>query len=340
MEIDHTTEAVRMLSQALARSVRLGHPATGTEHLLFALLDAETPTAKALAPGSNDAGALMGTIAAFDPAEWISSDSVAGRPDAAADRIVSAVLREADSRRRKREVASTPATPALRECLRGALVHAAGPVVTPSHFLLALLDLPGSRAAEALRLRGVDHDTVAAALDPAAGTSPQEAAQDVLRRSGAHGHGITRWVVKRLKGRESPMLFGVGMEARRQAVRRGRAAVDSADLLLGVLSLERLVTQARCDQATAVDTGAAILAARGIQLETVLGAAVVDPPQPLGPTLPADGSAKRARLRTQLLASGENAPRIGTTHLVTALLEEQDGPVADLLAAAGYADRT
>ncbi|MGC4942549.1 Clp protease N-terminal domain-containing protein [Kribbella sp. DT2] len=341
MEIDHTTEAVRMLSRALARAARLGHPATGTEHLLFALLDAETPTAKALAPRLNDAGALMGTLAAQEPTDWISTDTVEAavpgttRPDAAQDRSTDAVLREADRLRKKREVAAPPATPALRACLRGATVHADGPVVTSSHLLASLLDLPGCRAVEALRLRRVDRTTVATALDLSAGTSPEAAAQDVLQRTGAFPSGFTGWLVQWMRGRESSMLFGAAREAKRQAVRRGRAEVDSADLLLGVLSLDRLMLQAARGEATSSDTGAAVLAARGIDLGSLLPAATVNPPQPLEQSLPVHGSARRVRARAHLIAADENAREIGTAHLVAALLEEHDGPVGDLLTAAG-----
>lgn len=343
-----------MLSRALARAARLGHPTTGTEHLLFALLDAETPTAKALAPRLNDAGALMGTLAAQDPPDWISTDNAdpaapAGKPRTTAgmaadadtgasadvEHLVAAVLREADWGRKKRAIAAAAATPALRACLSGAVVHAGGQVVTSSHFLAALLDLPGCRAVEALRLRRVDRAAVAAALDLSAGTSPAAAAHDVLRRTGSFPGGLTGRLAKWMRGSETPMLFGAAAEARRQALRRGRGEIDSADLLLGVLSLDRLLLQAGRDEGTPADTGAATLAAEGIVLSRLLAAAAVDPPQPFERPFPVHSSARQARTRARLIASDENAPEIGTAHLAAALLEEQNGPVAALLTAAG-----
>jgi ATP-dependent Clp protease ATP-binding subunit ClpA len=345
MHLEHTPEAVRTLSRALARAARLGHPATGTEHLLFALLDAGTPTARALAPGVNDAGALMGTIAALDPPDWISGDDDVTEPDGDADRHVTAVLREAEWSAGSRARPAVPASPALWNCLRGALVHAEQTgVVTSSHFLVALLGLPHSRAVEALRLRRVDRDTVAAAIDRSiaefdlSAVAPEATAVAILRRSGAFGHRtglVTRWL-SRMAGHGSPVLFAVRAEALRQAVRRGRSEVDSADLLLGVLSLDHLLVLAGRKLATAANTGAETLTAQGIDLCTLVRSAVVDPPEPLGESLPTNASARRALTKARLLATDQNAPEVGTAHLVSALLDEPDGPVAALLTAAGH----
>jgi ATP-dependent Clp protease ATP-binding subunit ClpA len=256
------------------------------------------------------------------------------------------VLREAEWSAGSRARPAVPASPALWTCLRGALVHAeqAG-VVTSSHFVVALLGLPHSRAVEALRLRRVDRDTVAAAIDRSIAEShlsaeiaPEATAVAILRRSGAFGHRtglVTRWR-SRMAGHGSPVLFALRAEAMRQAVRRGRSEVDSADLLLGVLSLDHLLVVAGRKLATAANTGAETLTAQGIDLCTLVRSAVVDPPEPLGESLPTNASARRALTKARLLATDQNAPEVGTAHLVAALLDEPDGPVAALLTAAGH----
>lgn len=328
---EHTPDAVRLLSRALSRSARLGDPATGTEHLLFVMLHAGTPTARALAPGVSDAGTLMGTIVGTDP-HWVSRDDEAAPPDAEADAVVIATLREAhwSTRHRGRIPSAPPApTPSLRACLRGALVHAGNQPVTPAHLLLGLLDLRGSRAVEALRLRQVDRAAVIAAVARLREEPTEQPAVALLRKCGAFGDRVglmTRWLSS---GYGSSVLLAVTAEAERQAVRRGSAEVEPVDLLLGVLSLDRLVA----DTGRRLPGGGAdVLRTHGVDLPGLMPAVRV-PPVPLGISVPQGAAARRTLTATRLRAADGGRASVEAEDLLVTLL---DGPVGPLLAAAGH----
>ena len=324
---EHTADAVRLLSRAMTRATRLHHTATGTEHLLFIMLHVGTPTARALAPGLRDAGKLMGTIAGVDP-HWISQDDEAAPPDVEADAVVTATLREAhwSARDRGRVPSAPPApTPSLRACLRGALVHAGAGPVTPAHLLLSLLDLRGSRAVEALRLRKVDRDAVIAAVARLREEPAEQPAVALLRKSGVFG-GRAGLMTRRLSsGYGSPVLLAVTAEAKRQAVRRGGSEVEPIDLLLGVLSLDRLVadTGRRLPGCSTAD----VLRIHGVDLPGLMSAVRV-PPVPLGVSMPLGAAARRS-----LSAARLRVADCGAKALVATLL---DGPLAPLLAAVGH----
>jgi hypothetical protein len=328
---EHTPDAVRLLSRALARAARLGDPATGTDHLLFVMLQGGTPTARALAPSASGAGKLMGTIVGTSP-HWVSRDDEAAPPDAEADAFVTATLREAhwSTRHRGRiRGALPPPTPSLLACLRGALVHAGTDPVTPAHLLLGLLDLRASRADEALRLRQVDRDVVVAAAARAREEPTEQPAVALLRKAGVFGDRpglFTRWLSS---GYGSPVLPAVTVEAERQAVRRGAAEVEPVDLLLGVLSLERLVA----DTGRRLPGGAAdVLRAHGVDLPGLVSAVRV-PPVPLGDSVPVSAEARRTLSAARLRVADGGRVSVDAEDLLVALL---DGPVGPLLADAGH----
>ena len=327
---EHTTDSIKLLSRAQSRAARLRHGATGTEHLLFAMLDAGTPTARALAPGLRDAGRLMGVIASLDPAHWVSEDDETAPPDEEADAIVTAALREAHFSTRKRGPGEPPPpTPALRACLRGASAHAGADPVRPAHLLLGLLDLRGSRAVEALRVRRVDRDAVAAAVDPAREETTEHPSVALLRRSGVFG-GRARLSMRWLSsGYGSPVLMAVAAEAVRQAVRRGGAEAEPVDLLLGVLSLDRLVERSG---ERLPGRAAEVLRAHGVDLPGLLPVVRV-PAVPLGKTVALGAEARRGLTAARLRAADGGAEVVGTEDLVVALL---DGAVGPLLTGSGH----
>ncbi|MCS7480968.1 Clp protease N-terminal domain-containing protein [Umezawaea endophytica] len=329
---EHTTDAIKLLSRAQSRAARLDHGATGTEHLLFAMLDAGTPTARALAPGARDAGRLMGVIASLDPPHWVSEDDETASPDVEADAMVTAALREAHFCTRKRgriPGEPPPATPALRACLRGALVHAGPAPVLPSHLLLGLLDLRGSRAVDALRLRRIDRDAVAAAVDPAREEPAAHPSVALLRKSGVFGGRTRFWMRWLSSGFGSPVLMGVVAEATRQAVRRGGAEVEPVDLLLGVLSLDGLVEWSgdRLPDRVAAE----VLKAHGVDLPGLLPVVRV-PAVPLGESVPLGEQARRSLTAARLRVADRGSEAVGTGDLVVTLLDE----IGPLLAGAGH----
>ncbi len=331
---EHTTDAIKLLSRALARAARLDHAATATDHLLFVMLDSGSPTARALTSGPSDAGTLMGVIASLDPPHWVSQDDETAPPDAEADAVVAAALREAhwstrDRGGRIRGVLPAP-TPALRTCLRAALVHAGEDPVTPSHLLLGLLDVRDSRAAEALRLRRIDRDAVVAAVDPAGEEPSEHPSVALLRRArvfGGRAGLISRWLNS---GYSSPVLAAVTGEAQRQAVRRGRSEVDPVDLLLGVLSLDRIVahTGRRLPGGATADA----LRTRGVDLPGLVPVVRV-PPEPFGVSVPMGAATRRSLTAARLRVADGGGTAVGVKDLVAALL---DGPVGPLLTAAGH----
>ncbi|HEX6341468.1 Clp protease N-terminal domain-containing protein [Umezawaea sp.] len=328
-----TTDATTLLSRALARAARLDHEVTATDHLLFVMLNAEASTARALTPGARDAGSLMGVIASLDPPHWVSADDETEPPEQEADALVTAALREAHytTRKRGRIVGQPPPpTPALRACLRRAFVHAGTDPVLPSHLLLGLLDLRGSRAVEALRLRRIDADAVAAAVDPALDDPSEPLSVAVLRKSGAFGGKpglVMRWLSS---GVGSPVLTAVIAEASRQAVRRGGAEVEPVDLLLGLLSLDRLVEWSghRLPDRAALE----VLHAHGVDLPGLLPLVRVAP-APLGESVALGAEARRSVNAARLRVADRGASAVGTEDLVAVLL---DGPVGPLLADAGH----
>ncbi|MFG2314756.1 Clp protease N-terminal domain-containing protein [Streptomyces tendae] len=151
---------------------------------------------------------------------------------------------------------------AMRSCLLRALAsaRAEGTVsVRCRHVARALLELPDSRAREALLLRRLDAaealtrldrlDAEAAGSDEA-GERPESYGVLLLRRAGTVGRSgnrlsraFTSWTAQSgVNG--SPVLFAVNVEATRQAVRCGRDTAEPVDLLLGALALDRALAVA------------------------------------------------------------------------------------------------
>lgn len=367
-EFDVTDLLVETLRGAIAAESRT----VGTEHLLRSLVMGDSEAGEALAPGMRNAGALSGMISARSDGPWARDDEAVAEAEAEADggptgpgdeAEVTAAWREArwqvaqGSRR-----AVPPAdggwpepTGALRACLLHALRLACRegtPSVRGRHVARALLELPGTRAMEALMLRRTDPAAAFAALDTldtraAAETAgPESRAVALLLKSGTLGeHGQSNWLARKAMSWMSQttqdgtlILFAVSMEAKRQAVRCGRDTVEPVDLLLAVLALDRALSVAGRslpEDVAPANEAAALLRTYGVRpASLVLSAATATDSVPVDGKVPLSAAADRARAATRLMAAERGASEVGTVHLVATLLDDE-GPVVRLLRADG-----
>ncbi|MDP9611069.1 MULTISPECIES: hypothetical protein [Streptomyces] len=388
-------DVMDLLVDTLRRAVRRELPVVGTDTLLGELVLGETDAGEAIAPGMRKAGALSGMIAGMAGRGWASDDETPGEPgpagageaanrageaadreveEKAADaREVEAAWREARWRfglgtrgsAREGGRALPGMTGALRECLLRALgsARAEGTIsVRCRHVARALLELPDSRAREALLLRQLDPAAAAAALDRldagAAGRQrgPESRGVTLLRRAGTlgkSGNPLTRALTSWTSGSSvngSPVLFAVSVEATRQAVRCGRAAAEPVDLLLGILALDRALSVAgRSLPAPLADANAAaaLLRRHGVRQVSLVSAASVSPAAALpdGGTVRPSAASDRAMAVARRSAAEHRSPTTGTVHLLSALLDEArtdadagSGPAAVRLLAADRVD--
>ncbi|WP_432132251.1 Clp protease N-terminal domain-containing protein [Streptomyces tendae] len=262
-------DVMEVLVATVRRAVRGESAFAGTDTLLAELVMGDSEAGAVIAPGMRKSGGLSGFIQARAGLGWVSEDEASGGSGGRADEVeveVEAAWREAwwrfgrGLRGSARE--GVPAVPpvmsgALRSCLLRALAsaRAEGTVsVRCRHVARALLELPDSRAREALLLRRLDAAEALTRLDrlDAEAAGPDEASERpesygvlLLRRAGTVGRSgnrlsraFTSWTAQSgLNG--SPVLFAVNVEATRQAVRCGRDTVEPVDLLLGALALDR-----------------------------------------------------------------------------------------------------
>ncbi|WP_405727620.1 hypothetical protein OG607_25055 [Streptomyces sp. NBC_01537] len=358
-------DVMDLLVETLRRAVRSELPAVGTDTLLGALVMGDTDAGAAIAPGMRKAGALSGVISGRAGRGWVSDDEVHSAPVAAgaeADGVeVDAAWREARWRfgfgSRGSASESGPVLPgmtgAMRACLLLALrsAHAEGTTaVRCRHVARALLDLPDSRAREALLLRRLDPADAATALDGldasarAETEGPESRGVTLLRRAGTlgkSGNRLTRALTSWTSGAAvngSPVLFAVNVEAVRQAVRCGRAAAEPVDLLLGILALDRALSVAgRSLPGSLSDANAApaLLRRHGVRQVSLVSSASAIPsaavPDGDGDGDGDGGGGGRVRLsaaadRTvevaRLSAAEHGSPTVGTVHLLSALLDE------------------
>ncbi|MGK7234174.1 hypothetical protein [Streptomyces hygroscopicus] len=365
-------DVMDLLVDTLRRAVRRELPVVGTDTLLGELVLGETDAGEAIAPGMRKAGALSGMIAGMAGRGWASDDEMPGEPGPAgageaADRAGEAADREVEEKAadaREVEAAWREArwrfglgtrgsaresgralpgmTGALRACLLRALgsARAEGTIsVRCRHVARALLELPDSRAREALLLRQLDPAAAAAALDRldagAAGRQrgPESRGVTLLRRAGTlgkSGNPLTRALTSWTSGSSvngSPVLFAVSVEATRQAVRCGRAAAEPVDLLLGILALDRALSVAgRSLPAPLADANAAaaLLRRHGVRQVSLVSAASVSPAAALpdGGTVRPSAASDRAMAVARRSAAEHRSPTTGTVHLLSALLDE------------------
>jgi len=372
-------DVMDLLEETLRRSVRAELPAVGTDTLLRELVMGDTDAGATIAPGMRKAGSLGGSIAGRAGRGWVSDDDVpSARPGAdlaeeaaheADEREVDAAWREA-CWRLSMSSRGTDAdgdrgfpemTGALRACLLLAIrsARAEGTMsVRCRHVARALLDLPDTRAREALLLERLDTAAALTALDRLAASAPQETGGPesrsvlLLRRAGTVGRGgnflsrkLTSWTSgSSVNG--SPLVFAVSVEAGRQAARCGRDAAGPVDLLLATLALDRALFVAGYslpEDLADANAAAALMRRHGVRQVSLVSSAwepssVVDPDSG-GVQLSA--TADRVVAMARVTAAQHGSPTVGTLHLLSALLDESAtgadaevvGEVAQLLEA-------
>ncbi|MCX4767935.1 hypothetical protein OG562_44790 [Streptomyces sp. NBC_01275] len=359
-------DVMDLLVQTLRRAVRSELPAVGTDTLLGALVVGDTDAGAAIAPGMRKAGALSGVISGRAGRGWASDDEVHRAPLAAgaeADGVeVDAAWREARWRfglgSRGSASESGPVLPgmtgAMRACLLLALRSARTEGTTEvrcRHVARALLDLPDSRAREALLLQRLDPAAAATALHGLDASAPEETegpesrGVTLLRRAGTlgkSGNRMTRALTSWTSGAAvngSPVLFAVNVEAVRQAVRCGRAAAEPVDLLLGILALDRALSVAGRSlpgSLSEANAAAALLRRHGVRQVSLVSSASVTPSAavPDGDRVRLSAAADRTVAAARLAAAEHGSPTVGTVHLLSALL----GATATATATATDAD--
>ncbi|MER6086881.1 Clp protease N-terminal domain-containing protein [Streptomyces bluensis] len=356
-------DVMDLLVETLRRAVRREVSVVGTDTLLGELVMGDSDAGEAIAPGMRKAGSLSGSIAGRAGRGWVSDDEVGPAPgadsaDGAGEREVDAAWREAVWRFGLGSRRSAPVgdrvlpgmTGALRACLLLALgkARAEGTIsVRCRHVARALLDLPDTRAREALLLERLDPAAAATALDaldaraPAETEKPESRGVTLLRRAGTlgkSGNFLTRALTSWTSGASasvngSPVVFAVTGEAVRQAVRCGRAAVEPVDLLLGILALDRALSVAgRSLPASLADANAAadLLRRHGVRQASLVSSAWERQPAALpkgdgdgeGDSVWLSAAADRIVSVARLTAAEHGSPTVGTVHLLSALLDE------------------
>lgn len=265
-----------------------------------------------------------------------------------------------------REEGTEPPRPtgALRATLLGSLRLAreeGSPDAHARHLARALLlETPDSRALEALAIHRVDLTAAATALDAQAEAVragaepwPTEAAAvtgsvKVLRTAGLLGERGVWWSRRMLSwmargsGDGSPVLLVLSNEARRQAVRYGRPATEPVDLLLAVPALDRALTVAGLslpDELLAVNSAADELRSAGVRQVDLVRAAAAAAGPAADAAVPGDlkrtPATDKLVAATRLLAAERKAETVGTAHVLAVLLDDPEGPAAQLLRETG-----
>ncbi|MFJ8753926.1 Clp protease N-terminal domain-containing protein [Streptomyces sp. NPDC102441] len=348
-------DVVTLLLETMKTVAKQERDDVGTESVLSALVSGDSAAGSAIAPGMRASGSLGGSIGCRGTSVWVSADAddgAAGTPDD--EREIDALWQEVRQdhvkrlrwkNRKKTEeeqqsIELPPMTGAVRSCLRKALEAAReeGTVsVRVRHVARALVELPDTRAREALVLEKLDLSAAAAALDALRGSdeAPEPGSVLMLRTAGTFGKSgnplsrkISAWVFGGGAGFGSAVVSAVRAEALRGAVRRGSPEQEPVDVLLGILALERSLTVAERElpeKLTGVNQGAELLRRHGARQDVVarvlFPATVVVEGYP--PVVDATNERDRRLLHvTQLTASAQDSPTVGTTHLLAALLDE------------------
>jgi hypothetical protein len=376
-------DVMDLLVETLRRAVRRELSVVGTDTLLGELVLGDTDAGEAIAPGMRKAGSLSGMISGRAGLGWVSDDEVRSAPAGAgagadeeshqeADEVeVDVAWREARWRfglgSRGSAAESGRVLPgmtgAMRACLLLALRSARveGTVsVRCRHMARALLELPDTRAREALLLQRLDTAASAIALDaldasaPAESEGPESRGVTLLRRAGAlgrSGNRLTRALASWTSGvpqNGSPVLFAVTVEAVRQAVRCGRSAAEPVDLLLGILALDRALSVAGCSlPGSLADANAApaLMRQHGVRQVSLVFSATEPVAVPDGSEPRLSAASDRTMAVARLSAAEHGSPTVGTVHLLSALLDEAatdtdtgSGGTAARLLAAGCVD--
>jgi hypothetical protein len=346
-------DVMDLLVESLRRAVGREVPVVGTDTLLGALVMGDTDAGAAIAPGMRKAGSLSGLISGQSGGGWVSDDEAQAAPVAVGAEADGAEVDAAWGEARWRfglgsrgaASGSRPALPGMSGALRACLLLALRSARTEGtisvrcrHVARALLELPDTRAREALLLRRLDPAVAAAALDrldtgaPAESEAPESRGVTLLRRAGTlgkDGNRLTRALTSWTSGTSvngSPVLFAVSVEAVRQAVRCGRAAAEPVDLLLGVLALDRalfVAGRALPGSLTAANDAAALMRRHGVRQDSLASSAsaIPSPAVPDGDGVRLSAAADRIMAVARLSAAEHGSPTVGTVHLLSALLD-------------------
>ncbi|HSX99629.1 MAG TPA: Clp protease N-terminal domain-containing protein, partial [Streptomyces sp.] len=190
---------------------------------------------------------------------------------------------------------------------------------------------------EAMVLEKVDVPAASMALDALRGSDevPEPGSVLILRKAGTFGKSgnpltrkFTAWIFGGGAGFGSAVVGAVRTEASRGAVRRGASEVEPVDVLLGILALDRSLTVAGRElpeKLTGANQGAALLRRHGLRQDAVtrvlLPATGVAEEEPREVHGHADFDRRLLHV-TQLTASAQGSPTVGTTHLLAALLDK------------------
>ncbi|MFE3247683.1 hypothetical protein [Streptomyces sp. NPDC059209] len=349
------SDVVKLLLETMSNVAKQGREDVGTESVLAALVSDDWAAGSAIAPGMKAAGSLGGSIGARGTSVWVSHDTGDGAEGAPDDeREIDSLWREVQQdwakklnwmNRKKAEeerdsVELPPMTGALRTCLRNAVKTAreeGGVSVRVRHVAHALVELPDTRAREAMVVEKLDVSAAAAALDALRGgdTVPEPGSVLMLRKSGTFGKSgnpLTRkfsaWVFGGGAGFGSAVVSAVRAEALRGAVRRGASEQEPVDVLLGILALDRSLTVAERElpeKLTGANQGAELLRRHGARQDALARVLFSSTGAAEGELPVADGTGDRDRRLlhvTQFTASSQDSPTVGTTHLLAALLDK------------------
>ncbi|MFJ2173972.1 hypothetical protein ACIOHE_13800 [Streptomyces sp. NPDC087851] len=355
-------DVVKLLLETMSKVAKQEREEVGTESVLNALVSGDSAAGSAIAPGMRASGSLSGSIGCRGTSVWVSDDTGDGAAGAPGDeREIDALWREVrqeetkrlrwkNRKKKKKEeekqeekqesIELPPMTGALRSCLRKALETAReeGAIsVRVRHVARALVELPDTRAREAMVVEKLDVSAASTALDALRGSdeAPEPGSVLVLRKAGTFGKSgnpltrkFTAWVFGGGAGFGSAVVGVVRSEAQRGAVRRGASEMEPVDVLLGILALDRSLTVAGRElpeKLTGANQGAELLRRHGARQDAVArvllpstGVAEEEVPEVAGSV----EFERRLLHVTQLTASAQGSPTVGTTHLLAALLDE------------------
>ncbi|MDX3850201.1 hypothetical protein [Streptomyces sp. AK02-01A] len=373
-------DVVDLLVETQRRAARRELSVVGTDTLLAELVSGDTDAGAVIAPGMRKASSLSGLIAGWAGRGWVSDDGAPSAPvgagageetDQDADgKEVDAAWHEARWRvgfGSHGSAAGSGSVPPMSGAVRACLLLARGSAraegtisVRCRHVARALLDLPDTRAREALLLRRLDLAAASAALGrldasaPAETMGPESRGVTLLRRAGTlgrrgSGNCLTRALTSWTSGSTvngSPVLFAVSVEAMRQAIRCGHAAVEPVDLLLGTLALDRALFVAGRSLPGSLEnanSAPALMRRHGVRQVSLVSStsAILPVAVPDSDGARQSAAAERALAMARLSAAEHGSPTVGTVHLLSALLDESEtdaeagagGGVVGLLAA-------
>ncbi|MGW9194615.1 Clp protease N-terminal domain-containing protein [Micromonospora chersina] len=356
---------MRVLLQAYAAAARRGASSVGTLDLLCRVALHPRALPPWLLAGANGANLMrMATDPRRIPPRRAVGELVSGSVSEVDDEV-RAILREVEWRSRRLGKQATHPHPlwtnAVRVTLAGAL-HAAGETGTPfanlSHLVLGMLQLRGCDGTdyvfphEYARLSAIDRLRTEPATRRA--DEPYPELDDVRLALWPRTGSLVDRVAGRIFARASrlsrlgPILAGVDVEAKRQAVRLGQDVIGPLHVLLALLTHDAALDAARIPvpaHQSSRNRGAAALRGHGVDAHRlrVLAARRGGPAEPPAEVLSEQLSGQRlgdpfmgtdvvtAMTRAMEISLAHRHPDTGTSHLLLALVEDDSGDASAVL---------